>query len=74
MLLLTRFANLNYIHLFTFLTQIKSTLNVPSVESFDRLCHFSYFIQHKFPFFIYHNSFIRKNFNLNEEQIYQMRR
>ena len=30
--------------------QVKSTLNVPSVESFDRLCYFSY-IQHIFYFF-----------------------
>ena len=60
---MTRFANFNYIHLFTFLTQVKSTLNVPSVESFDRLCNFSYSIQHKISY-IYHNSFIRKNLNL----------
>ena len=49
------------------LTFCKSALNVPSVESFDRLCHFSYSIQHKIPslFITIHNSFIRKNFNLN---------
>ena len=71
---MTRFANFNYIHLFTFLTQVKSTLNVPSVESFDRLCHFSYSIQHKISFLsITIHSYV-KILIWNEEQIYQMRR